>query len=115
MAFKASSCPGSGAVKAELCGLRKQLAETLDCDELVAFGSSVGDGNRTRNLVPVDFVEGGSPDILARLTIGGRHCQPAACSRGEAAIHAIAIGVVGNNENALLGLSGGAKSQSRKA
>src|SRR5262249_57218794 len=104
-----------GDENACFANLRTRLAEALDCDELVAFGSSVGDGNGTRNLVPVDLVQGGSPDILARLTIGGRHCQPAACSRGEAAIHAIAVGVVGNNENALFGLSGGAESQSRKA
>src|SRR5712691_6895788 len=47
-------------------------ARTLDGDEFVARGASVGRRDGARDLVAVDFSERRRLDVVARLAIGGR-------------------------------------------
>src|SRR5262249_40284018 len=85
----------------------------LDRDEFVGLDESGRD--RTRDLVTVDLAERGCLDEVARLAIGGRHRGPAACPARQTAIDAIAVGIVGDDEDALFSLRGDvAEEDSRK-
>src|SRR5262245_7247007 len=82
----------------------RTLAPALDRDELVGFGEAGRD--HTRNLVAIDLAEGSSVRELARLAIGGCYRGAAACAGGQAAVDAVAIGIVRDDEDTRFGLSG---------
>ena len=71
-----------------------------------APSSPVGHGDRPGDLVAVDFAEGCRPGIVARLAIGGGDRHPATRAGRQAAVDAVAVGIVGDDEGALLGLRG---------
>src|SRR4051812_7216 len=68
-------------------------------------GGAVG-RDRAGDLVLVDLVERGGLGKLARLAIGGRGGGAALLAAGEAAVDAVAVGVVGDDENLFLRLRG---------
>ena len=62
-----------------------------------------GLGNRAGYLIRVDAPVGGSPGEIPRLAIGLGGVGAAFFTPGEALIDAIAVGLVGNDENATVG------------
>src|SRR5258708_32232083 len=82
-------------------------ARALDGDELLADAAAagiVGHRNGSGDVVLVDLVERGGLGELARLAIGGRCGRSAMRAGGEAAVDAVAVGRVGDDEGARLGL-----------
>src|SRR5271157_5138357 len=98
-----------------MAGRIKALPQALDGDELVAGGGAVGHRNGAGDLVAIDPAEGCRSNVAARLAIGGRYRNPATRPCRKAAVHAIAIGVVGDDEGALFGMSGSAENDRRAA
>src|SRR5437667_1410093 len=84
-------------------------ARALDSDEFVAGTAAAGRvaaGHRSRDLIAVDLAEGGRLSEVARLAISVRDRSAAVRAGGETAVDAVAVGVVRNDEDALLGLGG---------
>jgi len=92
-----------------LQGKWEGLAQALDCDKLIARCSAVRGGDPPRNLLAVYLAKRSRFHEGPRLTIGRGHCCAAARAAGEAAVHPIAIGVIGNDEYAFFGMRGRAK------
>ncbi len=83
-----------------------RLAGTLDGNILAIGAGPVGRRHGSGDLVVIDLAEGGRLQIVARLAVGGRDRDPAARPARQAAVHAVAVGIVGDDENTLLGLCG---------
>src|SRR5438270_10018632 len=86
-------------------------ARALDSDEYVAGAAAAGGvaaRHRPRDLLAIDLAEGCRPGVVARLAIGVRDRSPAGRTGGETAVDAVAVGVVGDDEDALLRLGGDA-------
>src|SRR5262245_41192603 len=81
------------------------LARALDRDEFLAGLAFAGATRRHRagDLVAVEPPVGGRPIVIARAAISGGGGRAAGRAGGEAAVDAVAVGVVGDNESALLG------------
>src|SRR4051794_527556 len=80
-------------------------ARALNGDELLADAAAagiVGHRNGSGDVVLVDLVERGGLGELARLAIGGRGRRAAMRAGGEAPVDAVAVGRVGDDEDASL-------------
>ena len=86
----------------------KKLARALDGDEVVAIGAVAGrvGGNGAGNVVAVDLAVRQRVREFAPAAVGVRDRRAARRARGEAAIDAIAVGIVGDDEEALFRMSG---------
>src|SRR3954464_9299487 len=62
--------------------------------------------DRAGDLLPVDLAEGRREGELAGLAVGGGGGLAAILARGETAIDAIAVGVVGDDEDTLFRVRG---------
>src|SRR6267142_3024247 len=78
------------------------LAGTLDGNELFGLGNA--DRDCSGDLLALDPAEGSSLRVFARAAIGSRDRGSAACSRRQAAVDAIPVRIVDNDEDPLLSL-----------
>ena len=85
-------------------------ARALDGDEVVAVravtGARTARRDRAGDVVAIDLAEGQSLAEFVGAAIGIRRGGAAGRARGEAAVDAIAVAVIGNDEQPLLGLRG---------
>jgi len=81
-------------------------ARALDGDEVVAIGGAASGGNDPRHVVAVDLSVRQRLRELARPAVRVRRRPAAGFARSEATVDAVAIGIVGDNENALVRLGG---------
>src|SRR5437588_9114587 len=99
MAEDARMCNGGGRHLWSACA--------LDGDERLANPTPTG-GVRSRNgardFLTIDPAERRRMAEVARFAIGGSDRHAAAVAGRQAAIDAVAIGIIGDDENALLGL-----------
>src|SRR5581483_10272976 len=81
----------------------RRSARALDRDELVVVGAA--SRHRAGDLVAVNLAETTGLRELARLAIGRRDRRTARRSAREASVHAIAVRIIRDDENALFRLS----------
>src|SRR5437868_5199219 len=102
------TCSGATAARPRRLDAPERLARTLDRDELVASAGGAG-GVTGRDCAgdvrAIELAKRGCLREFARLAIGGCDRLAARGAAGEAAVDAVPIGIVGDYENALLGLS----------
>src|SRR5262249_35833917 len=89
-------------------------AQALDGDELVARGSARGRRHRAGDLLALDLAERRRFHVVAGLAIGGGNRHAAARARGETAVDAVAVGIVGDDERTPFGLRRSAEKGSRE-
>src|SRR5205085_8493685 len=82
-------------------------AGALDRDEFLAgtsFAGSRGGGNGTCDFLSSHLVKGSDLVEIAGLAISRRDGDSAARPAGKAAVHPVSVGIVGDDEDALLRL-----------
>src|SRR5882724_5646165 len=79
-----------------------RLSRALDGNELFGLGNA--DRDRSGDLLALDPAEGSSLREFARAAIGGRDRGSAACACRQAAVDAIPVRIVGNDEDPILSL-----------
>src|SRR5436190_1861175 len=87
----------------------RALARALDRDELIAAAAFAGTGvgrDRAGEFVFVDLAVGRDLDEFPRLAVGGCGGGAAPGAGGQAAVDAVAVGVVGDDEYAFFRLRG---------
>src|SRR5262249_8468240 len=91
--------------------------KAFDGDELVLGRGAGGGGHAAADLVALDLAERRGAGEVVRLAIGGGHHDAAGRAGGEAAVDAIAVRDVGDDECARFGLrsraEGGARQNER--
>src|SRR5436190_8958344 len=105
---------GKGVQALDVSAPADPLAEALDCDEFVPGRGAIGRGNRACDLVAIDLAEGGRPHVVAGLTVGGCNGNAAFGPGCEASVDTVAVGVIGNDEDALFSLRASAEEDGRK-
>src|SRR6476660_930767 len=92
---------------------RPDLSQALDGDEFVTRAGAGGRGHGTRDLLALDLAERSDLDVIMGLAIGGCDHHPAARAGRQAAVDAIAVGIVADDEYPRFGLRSRAESSAR--
>src|SRR5262245_32456109 len=92
-------------------------ARALDGDEVLAGATATSAARRhgAGDLVALDLAEGQRSAVLARTAIGAGDRRSAGCAGRETAVDPVVVGVVGDDENALLGVSKRGAREQRKS
>jgi hypothetical protein len=95
-------------------GQECRLAKALDGYELALVARASGRSEHVGNLLAFELAEGLGSRIVARLAIGRRDRSPATRTRCKASVHAVTVGIVGNDEGVLFRMRYAAKNDAAK-
>jgi hypothetical protein len=94
--------------------MKRRLAQALDRDKLIGRRGAIRGGHGAGDLLAIYLAEGCGFAEVTRLAIGRGDGRPAVCACGQAPIHTVAVGVVGNDEKALFRMRGSVAKHGRK-